>query len=243
MFFHPSVISLLAKMKQILRSAGQKGWILLPVITSLISFAPGMVPGIALEFPPTKKGAPARTSGGGVRDPKDILTVLLPDSGIHSFVGDRVTLFVNVPNGVSQSGFLVIFNDDETLFEQTLELPNSSGLMGITLPKSVADSLALNQVYDWEFAILPDGVIQQEEQVAIGQVQRLEIGMGDCPNVEDTLAVAEHFSELSLWQETLMAIAPLNQTYASEWQSLLTSVKLDSLAEIPWVGFVALEDT
>lgn len=243
MFFYSALLTLLATLKHLRQFFSRKGVILLPLVTSLIGITPGLSPAQALEFPPTKKGAPARTSGGGVRDPKDVLSVLLPDSGIHSFGSDRVTIFVNVPQGVSQEGFLLVFNDDETLFEQEFQLPKSAGLVGVTLPRSVVESMTLNQIYNWELAVLPDGVIQQEEQVAIGQVQRVDMNTDAGGKSDDPLVSAEYYAQLSIWQETLEAIAPLRQEYLEEWQDLLLSVELKSLIEVPWVGFISLEDS
>ena len=217
----------------------RRSGIALALIAGLAQPAMRLAPVTALEFPPTRKGAPVRTSGGGSREGSKVLTAILPTDDVHTFTGNEAKLLINLPESLNKSAVLLIMDGDDELFYSEFELPEINGLVGIQLPESVTSQMELGKYYDWEFAVLPDGEIQKEEQVVSGVIQKVE--PPELSAQSNPINEAESYAQAGIWQHTVFAIAPKQVEFEAPWMSLLESIKLEDIKTRPWLGVLEVD--
>ena len=154
-------------------------------------------------------------------------------------LGTNAKLLINLPETLNKSAILLIMDGDEELFYSEFDLPQINGLVGIQLPASVTSSMELDKYYDWEFAVLPDGDIQKEEQVVRGQIQK--VTAPDIQAQSNPINEAESYAQAGVWQHTVFAIAPNQDEFEAPWLSLLESIKLEDIKTRPWLGVLEVD--
>ena len=202
---------------------------------------------ISLQFPPGSGSAPKRTAGAGVRgNCAPGLTAIIPDSSVSVTVNEETTFFVYIPQTDALLGkfSLNLSEDGSRNYTEDVLLSGKPGMVSFTLPQEIA--MAMDQVYDWKFTLYCDlpgataGLGSGEQRISnvSGQVQRVEL----TAEVEAKLAKAttpldkaEVYAEAGIWHEAMALLSDVRDSQPQQWQELLTSVGLDSLAQAPFV--------
>jgi Domain of Unknown Function (DUF928) len=214
----------------------------LAAIASLTMFP---LPSQSLEFPPsTNRGAPARTAGGGVRGEtctsatRNAFTVLMPENNISTTAAGSATLFFYVPEVKSKAAELLLIDEEgNDVYTTTVTLPNSSGIIQVSLPEKTETGqplIALNKDYTWRFAIVCDEKDRTRDLPLDGTVRRVSLQPAVQTALQqaktDPLKQAEVYAKAGIWQETLMVAASMRQKNPQAWSGLMKSVKLEPLA-------------
>ena len=220
-----------------------------------------------LSFPRTPVGAPRITVGGGTRSSgpscgvskKSPLIVLSPQNNVVTTVSAQPTLFWYVPKTSAKSAEFVVYdNGGQTLYQTTLALTGTPGVVKLSLPPTVA--LETNKKYDWTFALKcnpnpnqnsadvriqdADDMVQAPDVMVKGSLKRTVLTStqkSQLAAAKQPLKQAEVYAKAGVWQETLSILAQLRRDRPSDrdvnaaWKELLESVDLKNIASEPLV--------
>ena len=226
-------------------------WSFLPFTLLTASMA---LPSYAVEFPETTdRGSPERSAGLGSRGFCP-LTALLPHNSLATtFAADPAlapALFFEIPGiGISDAELVIEDSRGQQVYQQSVDLPDSPGVIQVTLPKAQASGVPLfeaGEIYYWDFAITcGDSDWAMTHTVVSGGLQRVEPDADLLAKLSeangDPLAQAEIYAANQAWQETIALAAQLRDENPQVWTELMQSVGLESAMESPMVGIVAAE--
>ncbi len=190
---------------------------------------------VSLKFPaPTQLGAPNSTSGAGSRNlscfaGESRLQVIAPTVESQTTLKNP-SLFVYVPETFLNKGELIMVDaQGNDIFSQTIPLPGQAAILALALPESV--SLAVNQVYTWQFSVQCPIAINYVDYVEakITRIQPDALLLKQLADAKTPLAKAEHYAQKNIWQDTLMMVASVQSTQSDDWKELLGSIGLASL--------------
>lgn len=215
---------------------------------------PGLLPQshlestISLKFPPTEqRGATSSTIGGGARRGDSCiepgvtpLTALMPRDNVVTTAAANPLLFWYVPKTTAKSAEFVLLDDNQNeIYRTTFALASTPGIVYLRPPASTA--LKVGKTYQWQFALnCPVESLDDDPVIEFiqGQLQRTAVSS----ELKSKLAQAQPLEQARLyanariWPETLMIVAQLRSSYATEWQELLESVGLDdTISKAPFV--------
>ncbi len=131
---------------------------------------------ISLRFPTGKNiGAPGRTGGAGKRGPisclKDgiPLTAVTPiNNGVKTLLPNP-TLYVYVPETrASSAEFIVVDENGDEIYDTTLALKNTPGIVSVSLPDKV--TLTPGKVYTWHFAVVCNPINRDRDEFVRGLI-------------------------------------------------------------------------
>ena len=211
-----------------------------PALLVFLSLSPQL---LALEFPPADdRGAPSRSAGGGTRGPSCIdggslpLTALMPTrDNVGTTATTNPTLFLYVPKNNAKSAELVVVDDrGQEVYANKFPLTSSGGILKINVPHVA--SLQVGKNYVWQFALICDAEDRSQDRFVRGEIRPIELSSDlkqKLQQASSPLEKAKLFAGAKIWNETLSIVADLRTTYPAEWQQLLKSVGLESLAEQP----------
>jgi hypothetical protein len=201
---------------------------------------------VSVKFPPTEEvGAPSRTGGGGTRSPrgpcinsKIPLTALTPRNNLATTVSAHPTLFWYVPPTTAKSAvFLVSDPQGKEVYQTTLELKNTPGVVKLRLPTTV--SLETGKAYRWAFSLICDPDNGDQDVLVEGLLERSELNSkqkAQLAAAKEPLQQAEVYAAAGIWQETVALITQLRQDHPNDskiaraWKELLESVGLPAIA-------------
>jgi hypothetical protein len=188
------------------------------------------------------------TPAGGTCDTGKIkkLTALVPESQIGRTVSEYPVFFFYFPKGDFDDPQLAEFyieDEKENLInETTLKINNSPGVMSVSIPanKNVSP-LEAGKNYRWSISWIcyPDD--RSTDAVATGIVRRVELSAEILRELDaaDPRQKTVIYAENGIWQDALSTLAaarranPNDTDLAADWESLLDSVKLGSIAAEP----------
>ncbi|MBD2090930.1 DUF928 domain-containing protein [Microcoleus sp. FACHB-1515] len=202
---------------------------------------------LAQEYvPPPNVGIPGRRRAAGTRAPSCVtgdipLTALQPENSYGLKIGESPTWFWYKPEtSVTTAEFSLLDAAGNPVYETTLSLPAEAQIVSFTLPEAV--SIAADAEYQWYFSIVcnPDDRAQDIftegwiRSVALSPALLEELA-SDTDEVSPESAAANGF-----WYDALFAIAaqrrqpsPFDSSAETAWRSLLESVDLGDLADVP----------
>lgn len=213
-----------------------------------------------ITFPPTqRRGAPARTVGGGQRGTvggwqrgdglscltsNKCLTALTPDNNVVTTLSAHPTLFWYVPQTEAKfAEFAVIdksnFNE---VYKTTVAVKGTPGIVKLSIPRDV--SLEIGKEYWWKFSLIYNSENGTEEEHLAGLIERTELNWEEKMKLAaatEPLKKAEVYAKAKIWQETLSLVAQLRDEHPNDsrvrnaWLGLLTSVNLEEIATKPLV--------
>ena len=219
---------------------------------------------LQIEFKsPPAQGEPKESDIAGTRGNcpgmnADVpLTPVLPATSDRRFypgltAAEYPTLFVFVPETSAQTAQFSLYQDEtgaQELYETTISLKNTPGIIAIKIPERAGKSLEIGQRYSWGFSLIcpHDSPIADSSAnpTIFGIIERTEVS----PNVftaidsEASLNNALLYAQMGLWHDTLMTLAKLRQsqpdnlTLTAIWQDLLQaeSVNLNDISEQPLI--------
>jgi hypothetical protein len=204
---------------------------------------------ISQAFKPPKRADPPPSAGGSTRgsaclkEKKKIIS-LTPPNKLGLTLAERPTFFWFVPqSSVKTAKFVLLTNKDENVFyETTLTLPNQSGIISFTLPKT-APKLAVGKTYHWFLTVVCNSDDFSTNPWVDGWVERTQAE----PSLLAALAKAQPqklprlYAEAGIWHEAVATSVqlrrnePKNWRARMDWATLLKSVKLTALTSEPFI--------
>ncbi|OZH53069.1 hypothetical protein AFK68_20130 [Hydrocoleum sp. CS-953] len=199
---------------------------------------------------------------GGTRNRcafKDGLTALIPETNIGLTLAEYPKFFVYLPalevlKKDRCSDFLpeeirVEFDlgdeadKSKSVYVTEFKLPNTKGIIRIDLPDDGSiPVLAVGQKYQWVVSIVIDPFDRSKDMYVYGWIKRIETFPTLLQQLKTT-TLDNHpkvYAEAGIWHETLDSLAtlrqsnPNNSTFLIQWQDILKSVGLETVADAPY---------
>lgn len=201
-----------------------------------------LIPLVALaQYNPPKRGKPGRREGAGTRggcvQGNQSLMPLAPIDAFGTTADSQPVFFWYVPESDAQVGeFTLLDEQDNPIYQTTVTLPETSGLVSVQLPKNVP--LQLKQDYYWQFSLICDADVPSRNPFVEGVIQRVELDA----SLKQQVSLAEPgdranlYASAGIWYEALSVLAnsrcaqPDNAILTSRWSKLLKSVDLGEYA-------------
>ena len=208
---------------------------------------------------PDIKGPSGRTiTSGGIIPlsgiaPEKKPTALIPETNIGLTLAEYPTFFVYLP-GIKDLSEYVSEREEtrvefwlqdearQTVYITELTLPNTNGIVMIKLPEDGSISpLEVGKKYQWDVAIVLDPIDRSWDLFTSAWIQRIEASPTLTENLQTTTPDnhPKVYAEAGIWQETLDSLAtlrqsnPNNSTFITQWQNILNSVGLETVADAP----------
>ncbi|HEY9747084.1 MAG TPA: DUF928 domain-containing protein [Allocoleopsis sp.] len=196
-----------------------------------------------------KRRLPGRRVGAGTRgpctNPKQPLVALIPDTNLGLTAEKYPTFFWFVPPTPARTAEFVLNNEKkQEVYKTIFAITGSPGVVSVSLPASATlPALEVNKNYSWTFSLICNPSDPLAVDFVQGWVQRIAL----TPEVRDQLAKAPPrdrpaiYAKVGIWNDTLKSLSelrranPRDRTLASDWETLLKSVGLDSIAKAPLV--------
>jgi hypothetical protein len=216
------------------------------------------VAALAQDYVPPNRGLPGRREGGGTRgcwtstnpnpNPtgQNRLTAIVPAQNLGYTLSEYPTLFVYVPAAFSAKAAaaeLILTDDqDNEIYRASFSTGNQSGILRISLPAEANMApLEIGRDYRWSFALVCDPNDPSGNLVVDSWIQRIQ------PSAELAAAIATAspadlpalYAQSGIWYEAIASLAdpyrqPADEAIVAQWQNLLNSVGLGSIAsELP----------
>ncbi|GAB4472121.1 MAG: hypothetical protein OHK0037_31780 [Elainellaceae cyanobacterium] len=227
--------------------------LLLAAIALGIALGSFPVAALAQDYVPPNRGLPGRREGGGTRgcwtsnNPgQNRLTAIVPAQNLGYTLSEYPTLFVYVPASYAEKAAaaeLILTDDqDNEIYRATFSTGNQSGILRISLPAEANMApLEIGRDYHWSFALVCDPNDPSGNLVVDSWIQRVQ------PSAELSAAIATAspadlpalYAQSGIWYEAIASLAdpyrqPTDETIVAQWQNLLNSVGLGSIAsELP----------
>lgn len=202
-----------------------------------------------LNFQPPDVTAPSNRQGGTHRGngqcPAGLsITPLVPTSNIGLTLTDSPTFFVYVPQTDAPIEFTLLSEKEDELIYETGFKVDKPGIVGVKVPPGdKSKSLEAGKRYVWSFSMICDTQDRSADLVVKGWVQRVEkqANIQNDLQKSDPMAKLNVYAQNGIWYETLSDLAelrsqtPSDSILTAEWNKLLQSQGLDSVATKPLV--------
>lgn len=195
-------------------------------------------PGLGYPSQPTTRG------GCTIKDQKNKeLIPLLPKNKIGRTVSEYPEFFLYLPKTEAKVAEFVLQDDKgKQIYQTTLNINNSSGVIGISIPtnKNVSP-LQIGKNYSWSIALICDDKDRSADVFQKGIVRRVEVSA----DIRSQLQKAEPrlkaviYAQTGIWQDALSTLIaarranPNDVDLAADWKILLDSVNLGKIAKEP----------
>lgn len=198
-----------------------------------------------------RRGIPGRRIGGGSRIPTEAclaepsaLVALMPPGNLGLTAKAAPTIWFSIPavNPSRQLEFGLFNQDDELIFQTTLNTTGEAGVIGVDLAEmAAAPTLKANESYRWYLSIVCDPDNRSGDIWVDGWVQRVDLPETLTARLEAAapLEQVQLSLENELWYESVTQLAHLlqaqskNVMVAARWQELLQSIGLEQVAALP----------
>jgi hypothetical protein len=180
------------------------------------------------------------------------MKTLLPDTNIGLTVAAQPTFFFLISNTsateVKEAKFILLHenheeNRDDIIYQTTLPLSGKGGVMSVTLPPE-AGALEVGKEYRWEAQVSCSGDGDESSNPHIdGSIKRVQPDAELARKLEkasprDRVAL---YAKAGYWNSSLETLAklrlanPNDQELKDDWQELLETVGLGTIAQEPLV--------
>lgn len=232
-----------------------------------VSVSQGLTTNWGAYEPDPNIGKPARREGGGTRGPcikksaNNKPLPLIPDNSFGVTIEDYPTFLVYLPGldtaTKPQMQFSLTSDDDREIYTTKSLLDGSQGVISISLPASAnLPPLQVGKTYKWSFTLIcdPDEAENGDNSgnsLVVGTIRREE----PQETLKQKLARASSprdrflaYSAAGVWYDAVNSLAQLRRTQpndsmlAKDWQELLNSVGLQTIASEPLLAPVATSD-
>jgi hypothetical protein len=203
-------------------------------------------------FVPPTGGAPRETKGGAARG--DVLCTASIEPGAQKLVLiapatssrvlttlERPTFLIYVPpTSAGKALFSLKTDKNQGHYRTFIPVPQKGGIVRITLP-SDAPPLALNQSYEWGFALLCGGKLRPDSPAVSSNIQRTQLEAKTMAALagQSPLEQAGVYGANGIWYDMIATIAtlrysqPQNSALNATWNQLLQSAGLETIATAP----------
>lgn len=178
-----------------------------------------------------RKGAASRTGLGTCSPQASNITALVPETQKNKPLGLTVAqyptfwVFIpDLPREVSSAEFVLQDKEDRDLYRTAVDLPATSGIIGIDLPHLPEHSLAIDKSYRWTFRILCNRQNPSYNVSVDGIVMR--VARND-----------NRYNDENIWYDILTNVAinrlaaPENIQFQDEWAELMKQISLEELTQ------------
>lgn len=189
-----------------------------------------------LHFTMPPKGAPGDRGGDGTRslcevDGKPPFTALVPGTHIGFTVAERPTFWFYLPfqpNSAPNLEFLLVDNQENSVYENTFPLTATPGIVSISLPPNVRP-LEVGKRYHWTLNFTCDRANRREILATDAAVERVPLEPA-LKRQLDTATPRERiflYAANGLWHDTLTNLIelrrqnPQDPQLAKDWEDLL----------------------
>ncbi|QIZ70517.1 DUF928 domain-containing protein [Oxynema aestuarii] len=198
----------------------------------------------ALEFPPASdRGAPSRTAGGGTRGEDCIaedakpLTALMPTNNVGTTAKANPTFFFYVPKTTAtQAEFAIVDREGADIYVSEFPIDGTPGVIALKVPETI--NLGEGNDRIWHFGLICNPDNRALDKFVQGFLYRETIEEPLRAKLERSPALekAELYAKARIWHETLEIAAELRDSHPEQWQQLLSSVGLESIASEPLIS-------
>lgn len=202
-------------------------------------------------IPSHGQGSPVQSRGGASRRadlpanlpanlPQD-MTTLMPETGYGLTVSSHPTFSFYLPESQAQAGFFRLKNaQGQVVYEQPLEQPHQAGIVAIALPEHLPE-LTIGETYQWFVVLQSEDKYRPSSPFIDAGIRRVK----PSPDIQKALTTMDthhHIQALTtqnIWYDTLALVSdqrlmqPDSVAAQNQWESLLQSVGLASLADAP----------
>lgn len=189
-------------------------------VISLLTAYPTVASANAFD-PPPGQGAPKGTAGGGSRPvtpscliPPDSIALpilLAPKSYLGLTTQTHPTFWVYLPTTTAKTIEFSLFDQNRKgIYQVSLAIPKSAGLMAIPLPKNIP-GLTVDRSYHWTIALVCNPKRRTEDWVSGGWIQRQQPSarlQQELNRSEYPLDRAKFYLQSNFWYD---AMTTLNQ--------------------------------
>ncbi len=194
--------------------------------------------------PPGSPSQPTTRGGCSIKDQKNKdLIPLLPKSKIGRTVSEYPEFFLYLPKTEAKVAEFVLQDDKgKQIYQTTLNINNSSGVIGISIPtnKNVSP-LQIGKNYSWSIALICDDKDRSADVFQKGIVRRVEVSADIRSQLEkaDPRLKAVIYAQTGIWQDALSTLIaarranPNDVDLAADWKILLDSANLGEIAAEP----------
>lgn len=135
----------------------------------------------------------------------------------------------------SHAQFTLRDTESNEVYRSKVALPTNPSVINITLPSNVA--LQVNKPYQWFFKVRC--AEQQAASVPIyveGSIQRVNLNPSIISQLETATPVqkAAIYAANGIWFDSINILAQLRSSNEAEWQSLLQSIGLSNISNVPF---------
>lgn len=205
--------------------------------------------------PPSNIGAPGRTEQGGTRSPDTCpvgekrLTALIPNNRFGVTTTGYPTFYVYMPPSPSRPAeppnveFLLQDEEGNEVYKANFRSGGGSGFLSVGLPDNGGlMPLSVGKNYQWFFSIVCNPIDRSSDRLVKGWVRRVELS----PSLDTQLKQsspqkqADLYADSEVWYDAISALATARRAnlndpaIAAQWQRLLTSAELQTLAQEPF---------
>jgi len=196
-----------------------------------------------IDDPPTRR---VRSLRGGCASSSQLsLTALVPKNKIGRTVSDYPTFFFYLPPTEAElAEFILEDESGNQIYQQDLTIKNLSGVIGVSIPANTnVPPLEVGKNYTWKFTVVCDPDDRSSDQLESGIVRRVELSADILSQLEkaDPRQKTFIYAQNGIWQDALSNLAvarranPNAPVFQTDWESLLDSVTLGSIAKEPIV--------
>jgi hypothetical protein len=199
-------------------------------------------------FPGTQSQGPGLVRGNCENFPQASVTALVPENKIARTVSDYPTFFFYLPQPNAElAEFILQDENGKLIYSQALTIKNLSGVIGVSIPANTnVPPLEVGKKYTWVFSLVCDADDRAADKVEKGTVRRVELSADILRQLDaDPRQKTVIYAENGIWQDALGNLAaarranPNDKDLAADWESLLGSVTLGSIAKEPIVEIEA----
>jgi len=173
------------------------------------------------------------------------LTPLVPKNKIGRTLSDYPTFFFYLPQTHAElAEFILEDENGNQIYQQDLTIKNLSGVIGVSIPANTnLPPLEVGKSYTWLFLLVCDPEDRSSDQLERGIVRRVEVSANILRELENADPRQKTFiyAQNGIWQDALSNLAaarranPNALVFQTDWESLLDSVTLGSIAKEPIV--------
>ncbi len=196
-----------------------------------------------------REGLPLRRVGGGTRSGCNFansnqLVALIPERTIAKTTKANPKFYFYIPENTAgkQLEFVLRDKDDRQVYESTFTSNGKSGIISIELPATKSNLLAANENYHWYLSLLCNSANRSQDMVLEGSIQRVDLDASLAQKLERATIIerVELYQSASIWYDAVATLAELKLSSPeiftdSQWQALLESIGLVSLAQKPLI--------
>lgn len=203
---------------------------------------------LSQAFRPPNRGAPLTTAGGATRGtcfaPDRLLVSLMPKQQLGLTLAERPTFFWYIPATTARrADFLLLGdNDSQIVYEGSLSLPETPGIISFTLPAD-APALQVGKSYHWFLTIACNPTGANGNPSVEGWVERVKPDTALAQSLKKATLKDRPalYARAGIWHDALKSLAELRRTAPkapqtqSSWAELLRSVGLTEITQEPLI--------